>query len=138
MKPQLMLNPKLKELYPHPPDPYLKTWRECMSPKKNITISDLSLKGLCPWFPKLGVSLKGLCLWWVFDLPLRGSPKLRVNLKTESKPKDNIKDIIKTKPTTKANPPNKPKNNIYSKINFRSEECTEIFKNEKSPNYSLI
>ena len=44
---------------------------------------------------------------------------------TESEPKNNIKGIIKTKPTTKANPPSKPRDNIYSTIKFRCEECNE-------------
>ena len=55
---------------------------------------------------------------------------------TESEPKDNIKDVIKTKPTTEANPPTKPKGNIYSKIKFRCEECNEEFKNNTTHSYS--
>ena len=63
---------------------------------------------------------------------------------SESEQKDNIikdieyQDIIKTKPTTEANLPTKPKDgpetilrhNIYSKIKFRCEECNEKFKNK--------
>ena len=39
-------------------------------------------------------------------------PKTESKSKTERIPKDNIKDIIKTKPTTEANPPTKPKDII--------------------------
>ena len=54
------------------------------------------------------------------------------------KPKDNIKDIIKTKPAAKANPPTKPKDgpeamlrhNIYSKIRFICEKFNEEFRNK--------
>ena len=49
---------------------------------------------------------------------------------TEFEPKDNIKDIIKTKPNTKANTPTKPEDNMYSKIKFRCGECNKEFKNE--------
>ena len=47
---------------------------------------------------------------------------------TESKPKDNIKDIIKTIPTTKANPSTKPKDNIYSRIKNECKKCHAEFK----------
>ena len=50
--------------------------------------------------------------------------------KTESKPKDNIKDIIKTKPTTKTNPSTKLKDNIYSRIKYECKECQKEFKNK--------
>ena len=50
--------------------------------------------------------------------------------KSESKPKDNIKIIIETKPTTKANPPTKPKNNIYSRIKYECKEGHAELKNK--------
>ena len=65
---------------------------------------------------------------------------------SEGEQKDNIikdieyQDIIKTKPTTEANLPTKPKvgpetmlmlrHKIYSEIMFRCEECNEKFKNK--------
>ena len=72
MKPQSMSNPKLKSLYPHHPNPYLKTWRECMTHKKNNTSLDLSLKLRVKL--KLRVSLRP-----------RVSLKLRVYLKITPK-----------------------------------------------------
>ena len=48
----------------------------------------------------------------------------------ESKPKDNIKDIIKTKPTNEANPSTKPKDNIYSRIKYECKESNAEFKNK--------
>ena len=56
------VKPKAERFIPHHPIPYMKTWRECLTQKKNITSSDLS--------PKLRVSLKGLRHWF---------PKLKLN-----------------------------------------------------------
>ena len=60
-------------------------------------------------------------------IPKSASPLIP---QSESEPKDNIKAIIKTKPTTEANPLNKPKDKIYSKIKIRCEEFNEEFKNK--------
>ena len=54
-------------------------------------------------------------------------PQIESKPKTESKPKDNIKGFIKTKPTPKANPPNKPKDSIYSRIKYECEKCQAEF-----------
>ena len=128
MKPQSMLKPKLKGFYPTDPNSYLKTWRECMTQKKNITISDLNLKGLRPWPPKLGVSLKGFRIWF---------PKLRVHLKITPK------ILLKLNPSI----------NLKMKLKLGRRPCCAIvstaelgmnvknvMKNFKkiSPNYSLI
>ena len=48
-------------------------------------------------------------------------PQTESKSKTESEPKDNIKDIIKNKLITKANLPTKPKDIIYSVTKFRCE-----------------
>ena len=77
---------------------YLKTWRECMT-QKNITSSELSPKQ---------------------TIPITASKP-----KTESTPKDNTKDIIKTKPITK------PKTeDIDSRIKYECKECHAEFKNK--------
>ena len=47
---------------------------------------------------------------------LRPNPKTESKLKTESITKDNTKDIIETKPTTKASPPTKPKDGPEAKL----------------------
>ena len=72
------VKPKAEKVIP----PSSQTIPENLTQKKNITSSDLNLKGLCPWSPKkrvslkLRVSLKGLCSWF---------PKLRVYLKITPK-----------------------------------------------------
>ena len=122
LKPRLILSPKLKKFHPLQRNPYLKTWRECMTQKKNISSSDLSLKGLCPWFPKL--------------VPKPKTEKERAS-PVVPQLKNYIKHIIKTKPTTKSDPPVKPKGNIYSKLKFECEECHEDFRDKTASNTHL-
>ena len=57
----------------------------------------------------------------------KGALPLVLQIESKSKTENYPKDIFKTKPTTKANPPNKPKYSIYSRIMFRCEECNEEF-----------
>ena len=102
--------------------------------KKNITFSYLSLKqsipkGASPLVPQTVSKSKG-----VSPLVPQTVSKSKVVSplvpQTESKPKDNMKDIIKTKPTTKANPSTKPKHNIYSRIKYECKECKAEFENQ--------
>ena len=66
---------------------------------------------------------------------LRPKPQTESKLKTEVIPKDNIKDIIKTKDITKpkTETENGPEamlcNNIYSRIKYECKECHAEFKN---------
>ena len=92
--------------------------RVCNS--KNITSSDLS--------PKLRASLKQSTSKTESksktESRLKGASPLVPQ--TESIPKDNTKDTIKTKPITKP----KTEDSIYSRIKYECKECHAEFKNK--------
>ena len=107
MKPQSMLNPKLKGFPHHQPNLLPEDMERVMTQKKNITISDLNpelrvslklrlylklrvipklrvnLKGLRPWFPKLRVYLK---ITPKISLKLNQSLNLKLKLKMGRRP----------------------------------------------------
>ena len=99
MKPQSMLNPKLKGLYPHQPNPYLKTWRVYDSEEEYYFLRPKP-KGALPLAPKLRVSLKLKVSLKQSRSKTESKSETESKLRTESISKDNTKDIIKTKPIT--------------------------------------
>ena len=128
MKPQSMLNSKLKGLYPPSPQPIPENMQRvydseeeyyCLRPKPKGALPLVGLRPAAPRVHQTDIKSK-----------TKSIPKIVSKPKTENKPKDNIKDIIKTKSTTKANPPTKPKDNISSKIKFRCQKCNEEFKSK--------
>ena len=58
---------------------------------------------------------------------LRPKPQTESIPKTESKPKDNIKDTIKRKANPATKPITKTEDSIYLRIKYECKECHEEF-----------
>ena len=65
----------------------------------------------------------------MFDSDLDGDEDDYV-LSPKTIPKDNTKDIIKTKPETKDKPETKPEDNIYTRIKYECKEFNQEFRNK--------
>ena len=106
------VKPKAERVLPPSPQPIPKNMERVYDSEKEDyflrpkTKGALPMVGLRPAVPRV--------------------PQTESKFKTESIPKDNTKDIIKTKPINKLK--TKIEDNIYSKIKFRREECNEQLK----------